>query len=165
MLIVETENFTLNSYDSFKPHHSRENGGHVVLKPKQSYVNRYDMPLALGDELMRFSMLAGEAMVLGLRELGLDIVRLNYQDNGNWEYKKPNPKPIFHWHIYGRTAHERHPTNDARFQAFPEAIVLPPPDTGYYDLFEPLSEAECAAIHEKCLLLAASEKYRDIILR
>ena len=37
-----------------------------------------------------------------MKNRGINIERINYQDNGNWAYLK-GTKPMFHIHLYGRT--------------------------------------------------------------
>ena len=37
---------------------------------------------------MRLSMLISEAMIEGMKNRGINIERINYQDNGNWAYLK-----------------------------------------------------------------------------
>ena len=50
---------------------------------------------------MYLTMLIGEAMIIGLNNRGIDIGRINYQDNGNWGVFKPED-PFLHVHLYGR---------------------------------------------------------------
>ncbi|CAA9244846.1 MAG: hypothetical protein AVDCRST_MAG50-1905 [uncultured Acidimicrobiales bacterium] len=102
-LILETANFTVVAPD--QPHHSRENGGHIVVTPKVVFEHRYDMPLPLAAQLMHLTMAVGEALTTVLRAEGQEVVRINYQDNGNWAYKVTPPRPRLHVHLYVRTAH------------------------------------------------------------
>ena len=52
-------------------------------------------------ELMRLLIIVGEAMTIVLTKNGIDIGRINYQDNGNWGvFKKEGPYK--HFHLYGR---------------------------------------------------------------
>jgi hypothetical protein len=157
-LILETQDFIVESHD--KTHHSRENGGHLKVKPKLPFVHRQEMPLDLAAGLMHLTMIAGEAATNVLRNQGLDIVRINYQDNGNWAYKPEiNKTNHLHVHLYIRTSAEKHPDNDPRFQPFPDALVFPPPDTNYYDHFVPLNEADCSEIKNEILRLLQTDKY------
>jgi len=157
--ILETTRFTVVAPD--RPHHSRENGGHVVLTPKQVFEHRYEMPLPLAAELMHLTMAVGEALTTVLRAEGLDVVRINYQDNGNWAYKVVPARPRLHVHLYVRTTHERHPADDPRFQAFPDALVFPDRATGYYDKFEPLAAGTIEAVAEETRRLLHTDKYRS----
>lgn len=160
--ILETKNLIVKAHD--EPHHSRENGGHIVVSPKQAYVQRYDIPLDVATELMHTTMLVGEAATNVLRKTGIDVVRINYQDNGNWAYKDPEPKPGVHIHLYIRTTHECHPANDPRFQTFPDALYFPDRATGYYDQFKPLTSEVCASIKEEAIRLLATDKYEQASL-
>ena len=158
--ILETQDFTVDAPD--KPHHSRENGGHLKVMPKQRFEHRYEMPLDLASSLMHLTMVVGEAATTVLKQKGLDIVRGNYQDNGNWAYKPDrNLKPHLHVHIYFRTSHEKHHTDNPKFQAFPDALVFPDPNTDYYDQFQPLTQEDCNEIKTEILRLLETEKYRD----
>lgn len=159
-VILETDTFMVQAHQ--QPHHSRENGGHIVIAPKQQFAHRYEMPLDLAASLMHLTMIVGEAATIALRSRGLDVVRINYQDNGNWAYKVPVTKPKLHVHLYIRTSHEVHPAQDPRFQPFPDALVFPDRATGYYDSFLALNEADCNAIRAEYVMLAASPKYREL---
>lgn len=162
-LILETQRFTVTVHD--KPHHSRENGGHIKVSPKGNYANRHEMPLEEAASLMHLTMIVGEAATTVLRQKGIDVIRINYQDNGNWAYLPQNPTPLhLHIHLYIRTSHERHPQNDPRFQAFPEALVFPPRDSGYYDSFVPLTEDDCIDIKKKIEHLLQTDKYKTVKL-
>jgi diadenosine tetraphosphate (Ap4A) HIT family hydrolase len=163
-LILETEDFIVESHD--KTHHSRENGGHLKVKPKQPFNHRQEMPLDLASGLMHLTMVAGEAATNVLRGKGLDIVRINYQDNGNWAYKPEiNKTNHLHIHLYIRTSHEEHPDNDPKFQPFPDALVFPPPTTNYYDHFQPLTVVDCHDIGDEINRLLTTEKYHNVAFR
>lgn len=159
--ILTTRDFVVEAHDM--PHHSRENGGHVVIRPKQKYEHRYEMPLNKAASLIHLTMIVGEAVTNALRERGIDVVRINYQDNGNWAYK-PNSKtlPQLHIHLYVRTRNEKHPDGDSRFQAFPEALVFPPRESGYYDKFKPLNKEERLTIRKEFERLLVTDKYKNI---
>lgn len=159
-IIFETENMTVKAHD--KPHHSRENGGHIVVAPKLKYEQRYDIPLDIATEMMHVTMVTGEAATNVLRQVGIDVVRINYQDNGNWAYKEPQYPPSIHQHLYIRTNGEKHPMNDPRFAAFPDALCFPDPGTGYYDSFQPLTIEDCAAIKQEVERLLTSNKYAEV---
>ncbi len=157
-MIYETEDFTVVAADH--PHHSRENGGHIIILPKQHYSDHFDLPLDIATDFMHLSMLVGEAATIALRKRGLNVVRINYQEMGNWAYKPEwNSKPNVHLHMLIRTTHEKHPDNDPRFQAFPEALTLPPMGD-YYAKFKPLTEEDCEAIRAEIDTLA-SGKYKS----
>ncbi len=122
------------------------------------------MSTDLATKLMYLTMIAGEAVTKVMKEAGLKVVRINYQDNGNWAYKEPKKEPHLHVHLYVRTTGEQHPDNDSRFQAFPDALVFPDRGTGYYEKFQPLTDEDCQAINSEMVSLARREKYRDLEL-
>ena len=157
--IFKTEDLIVEA--PLKPHHSRSNGGHIIIFPVIEVEQRYELPLDVAQKLMHLSMIVGEAATNIMRKNGLDVIRGNYQDNGNWAYK-PDAEwpPQVHLHIYLRTSDERHPDNDPRFQAFPDAIAIPSKGDDYYDKFEPLTEQDCNEIHDEIIRLLATEKYR-----
>jgi diadenosine tetraphosphate (Ap4A) HIT family hydrolase len=64
--IYETKNFIVEAVA--KPHISREEGGHLKIKPKQYYENRWDLPIEEAKEVMLLSMLMGEAMKLAMNK-------------------------------------------------------------------------------------------------
>lgn len=162
--IFETEDFLVDAPD--RPHHSRENGGHVKIMPKKRFEHRYEMPVDLANSLMNLTMIVGEATTNVLRQAGLEVVRINYQDNGNWAYKAELSKqPHLHIHLYVRTSHEVHPDGNSKFQAFPDALVFPPPDTDYYDHFVPLTDKECNNIKNEVIRLSKTEKYRSSMIK
>ena len=162
-IILITEHFTVEAPD--RPIHSRENGGHIEVSPKERYTHRYEMPLEQASSLMDLTMVVGEAATNVLRQAGIDIVRGNYQENGNWAYKPGSVwKPHLHIHIFFRSTHEKHPDDDPRFQAFPEAMAAPPLETGYYNNFKPLTVEDCAKIKVEIERLLATDKYRPIKL-
>ncbi len=81
-LIYSTENFIVEAPD--KPHIARTDGGHINIYPKIKLVDRTQLSPKLATELMRLTIVAGEAMTTVLNKRGIDIGRINYQDNGNW---------------------------------------------------------------------------------
>ncbi len=81
VLIFETENFIIKSFD--KPHVDRDEGGHIIIYPKERFINRQELSSKQAIELMRLTIVVGEAMTKVMNEHGVDIGRINYQDNGN----------------------------------------------------------------------------------
>lgn len=148
--IWETENFVF--YAPTHAHIPREDGGHLCVTSREKYfASRADFTPKEATEVMRLTMLAGEAMVAGMKERGVEIGRINYQENGNWALLKKT-RPYFHIHLYGRTV-------DAKSQMWGEALVFPDPDTDFYDGFAPMNEEDCAAIRRKLEELEQTEKY------
>lgn len=87
---------------------------------------------------MRLSMIVGEALEIAMNNRGVKVVKVNYQDMGNWSYKE-GAKPYLHYHIFGRVL-------GAPNQPFPESVYLPDRATGFYDKFTPLNEDDVAEI-------------------
>lgn len=148
--IYETDNFIV--FVPKRPHISREEGGHLVIKPKVHYVSRIDLPISLAKEAMMLTMLIGEAMTKGLKRTGIEIGRLNIQDNGNWAYLR-GEEFSFHIHIYGRVL-------ESKIQKYGEALYFPDPKTDFYDNFKPLNENDIIEIQKEISLLKDTEKYK-----
>ncbi len=142
-LIYETENFIVEAAD--KPHVTRTDGGHIRILPKKEVVDRTELSPEKAKELMRLTMIVGEAMAQGLNNRGVNIGRINYQDMGNWT-------PTFHIQIYGRA-------KDAKIQKFGDAVQLPQRDTGFYDNFEPLNVGDIAEIRKLIEEISKRDKY------
>ena len=98
-------------------------------------------------------MVVGEAMEKGMNQRGVKIVKINYQDMGNWAFKTGD-KPFLHVHVFGRTF-------DAKHQIFPESVQLPARESGFYDGFEPLDEADIVEIQKQIKVVLQQDKYQD----
>jgi hypothetical protein len=71
-IIYETKNFKVCIPN--KPHVSREDGGHIRIKPIiNEYESRLDLPINEAIEVMRLTMLVSEAMINGMKKKGIDI--------------------------------------------------------------------------------------------
>jgi diadenosine tetraphosphate (Ap4A) HIT family hydrolase len=92
-IIYESPNFILESHET--PEIDRMEGGHMKISPKTPVEDRTCLTPHQAIELMRLSIASGEALKEAMAEIGIDIGRINYQDNGNW-------KPSLHVHLYGR---------------------------------------------------------------
>lgn len=149
--IFQTKNFIVEAFD--QPHISRLDGGHIKIYPKVPVVDRTELSPELAIELMRLTMVAGEAMTMALNQRGIDIGRINYQDNGNWSVFSPGG-PHLHIHLYGRA-------KSAKVQKYGDACHFPQRDTGFYDGFEPLNEGDVLAIKVEMEKIFATEKYQD----
>lgn len=148
-LIYRTENFLVDAVD--KPIITRMDGGHLIINPVVRISDRTKLAPRLAIEFIRLSMIVGEAMQTALNKQGIDVGRINYQDNGNWAVFAPQG-PHFHLHLYGRA-------QSAKIQKYGEATHLPLPQTGFYEGLEPLNEEDINAIREEIEKLNASEKY------
>lgn len=150
-LLYATDNFI--ACVPYKTHISREDGGHIWIRAKEKYfASRLDLNPTEAIEVMRLSMLISEAMIKGMKTRGIDIERINYQDNGNWAYLK-GTKPVFHIHLYGRT-------RDSKVQTWGEALKFPNPDTTFYDNFEPFNDEDIEEIKKQINILEKEEKYK-----
>ena len=149
--IIQTSNFTVEAVE--KPHVSRNEGGHVVIAPRVRVTDRTKLSPELAIELQRLTMVVGEALMLVMNRHGVDIGRINYQDNGNWGVFRPEG-PALHLHLYGRA-------KSAKVQKYGEALHLPKPETGFYDSFESLNDEDIKELGDEIQDLFKKEKYQD----
>lgn len=149
-LIYQTQNFVVDAEQ--KPLVTRKDGGHISISPKTKVNNRSLLTPQLATELMYLTMLVGEAMTIGLNNQGIDIGRINYQDNGNWGVFRPEG-PYLHVHLYGRA-------KSAKINRYGEALKSPFRETGFYDGFEPLNMEDVTEIQGQIALLLKEEKYQ-----
>jgi diadenosine tetraphosphate (Ap4A) HIT family hydrolase len=148
-LVYEAKNFIIKVPSH--PHVDREDGGHLIVEPRVYAKDRTQLAPDVAIELMKLTMVAGEAMDVVLNEAGIDLVRINYQDNGNWGFHNPNG-PCLHVHLYGRA-------KSSKLQKHGEALVLPSSDNDYYKGLRPLTEEDAAALKSKIETLMNSDKY------
>lgn len=162
-IILETPRFIYASHD--QPHHHRENGGHSKISPKDHYTSLDDMPEQLLIPMMRLVRLAGQAVITVMRKKDIPVVRINYQENGNWGYfPQVNRPPHVHIHLYVRSENEKHPNNDPRFRPFPQALFFPfiEEDPDYYASFKPYTEEDCWDIRAELDRLLNLRLYADL---
>jgi diadenosine tetraphosphate (Ap4A) HIT family hydrolase len=150
-LIFESENFIVEAAD--RPHVDRLDGGHIRILPKARARDRTQLSPDLAKELMKLTMIVGEAMEMALNRRGIDIGRINYQDNGNWGVFKPEG-PYLHLHLYGRA-------RSAKIQKFGDGLLLPHRDTGFFDAFQPLNDDDIVEIKAEIERIASTKKYRE----
>ncbi|MCA9459286.1 MAG: HIT domain-containing protein [Nanoarchaeota archaeon] len=139
-LIFETENFILESHE--RPEISREEGGHIKISPKKKISDRSELNPKEAIEFMRLSIVSGIAMKKAMRKNGIQIDRINYQDNGNW-------KANFHLHLYGRAV-------GAKMQKLGEPII-----PGHKKEYQSLNEKEILDIKTEIEILFSLEKYSN----
>lgn len=149
-VIYETENFSVCAYG--RPFVSREEGGHIVIAAKHAVSDRTKLTAQQAKEYMRLSMMTGEAMETAMNRQGVPVVKINYADYGNWAFKKKHPSPHLHMHIFGRAS-------DAKTQVFPEAVLLPARESGFYDSFQPLTPDDIKEIRKEISKLEHSDRY------
>ncbi|MFA6493065.1 MAG: HIT domain-containing protein [Patescibacteria group bacterium] len=151
MIINETENFIVEAHE--KPFVSRTDGGHIRIRIKdESVTDRTKLDPKTAKELMRLTMIVGEAMEKAMKNRGIPVVKINYQDMGNWAYKR-GEKPFLHIHVFGRAE------NSVK-QPFPESVYLPDRSTGFYEGFEPLNDEDVTEIKEEINKVGKQEKYK-----
>lgn len=144
-VLFTSENFIVSIPE--KPHVDRLDGGHIKIEPKVPIENRTQLSPELAKELMKLTMIVGEAMDIGLNRRGIDVGRINYQDNGNW-------RPQMHIHLYGRA-------KSAKKQLWGEALYLPKPPKGFYEGLEPLNTDDAKEIQKEINRLLFTEKYKN----
>ena len=148
MLIFESQNFEVITPEH--PHVSRGDGGHLIINPKVAVEDRTKLPRDKAAELMKLTMVAGEAMKTVLTQGGIEIGRINYQDNGNWRHE-------LHVHLYGRAL-------GAVIQTYGHPLSFPPTPEAFkvqMGNLEPLNKDDIAALKAEIIRLLATDKYRD----
>lgn len=149
----ETKNFYVETSTEKPPHVSREDGGHIVIRPKKKVSDRTKLDKKKAIELMKLTMVAGEAFQTAMKKQGVDVGRLNYQDNGNWSVFKPGGPPL-HIHIYGRA-------KSAKIQKYGDALYFPQRSTGFYKKNKPLTPEDTAEIQKQIKIVLNKKKYKD----
>ncbi|MFA6601669.1 MAG: hypothetical protein WCT02_02300 [Candidatus Paceibacterota bacterium] len=148
--IYETKNFIVESRE--QPFLPRTDGGHIRVGVKdKSISDRTKLEPLVAIELMRLSMIVGEAFQIAMINRGIPIVKINYQDMGNWAVKTGD-KPYLHYHIFGRAS-------NAIKQPWPESMYLPDRGTGFYNGFEPLNVEDITEIQKQIAVVEAEKKY------
>ena len=150
--IFETANFIIESHE--KPFVTRTDGGHIRIAVKdKSIEDRTKLSPKGAIELMRLTIVVGEALQKVMNDQGIPVVKVNYQDMGNWSYKE-GKKPYLHVHVFGRAS------NSIK-QPFPESVYLPDRSSGFYDGFEPLNKNDCALLRETINNLLNEDRYSN----
>lgn len=150
-ILFETDNFVVHIPQ--EPFIDRAEGGHLIIHCRLPLRDRTLLTREQALEYMKVSMVAGEALVAGMAQRGVEVGIVNYQDMGNWGVFKPEG-PRLHMHIFGRA-------KTATIQAYGSAVQLPFRDTGFYDSFKPLDADDIAAIQAHTKALLVSEKYQS----
>ncbi len=149
-IITETSNFIVESHE--QPFIPRTDGGHIRIRIKdKSISDRTKLDPKTAIELMRLTMIVGEAFEIAMNNRGIPVLKINYQDMGNWAFKTGD-KPFLHVHVFGRA------TNAVK-QIWPESVYLPDRKTGFYDGFEPLNAEDIIEIQKQIKIVESQEKY------
>lgn len=138
--LFESEDFIV--YVPQTPHIDRADGGHVIISPKEQVTSRIELDWKRAQELMKLTIIVGKAMFTVLPKRGIDLGRINYQENGNWN-------PQLHQHLYGRA-------HGAMKQHYGNSLHFPKPETGFYDENHPLNEEDCALLSAEINRLVAA---------
>lgn len=146
MRIYESRHFNILTPEL--PHVSRGDGGHLIINPKVVVDDRTHLDGERAIELMKLTMVAGAAMKTVLTQRGIEIGRINYQDNGNWRHE-------LHVHLYGRA-------RGATLQTYGHFLKLPPTVQAFKveSPLQPLTADDVAAIKVEIERLLATEKYQ-----
>ena len=108
-----------------RPSINRKKGGHLILFPHRHVVKRSELKPKEAIALMRASMIIEQTMYDVLPSLGIDLVNINIQDNGNLNIDEPYEKRHLHIHFYGRV-------RDNINYSHREFLSLPPRNSKYY---------------------------------
>ena len=147
-LVLESRYFTISAPE--RPHVSRRDGGPLIINPRKTVEDRTQLDREQAIELVKLTMIAGEAMKTVLSRKGIDIGRINYQDNGNWRHE-------LHVHLYGRA-------RGSTIQKWGQPLSVPPTAAAQKELdgkLEPLSTEDVAELQAEMTRLLATDKYRD----
>ena len=146
--VYATRHFDIVVLD--QPHVARRDGGHLVINPRVPVEDRTQLTAEQAIELVKLTMVAGEAMQTVLTRRGVTIGRINYQDNGNWRHE-------LHIHLYGRAF-------NATLQPYGHSLRFPATKADFLadmgDL-EPLTDADVAELQSEIQRLLATERYRS----
>ncbi len=144
-LIHETENFLIDAIK--RPHIDRDDGGHIIIYPKVRVDDRQQLSRELSIELMDLTIIVGQAMTTVMNRHGVDIGRINYQDNGNWSVLEPQGSYL-HIHLYGRA-------KSAKTQKYGHACFFPhiKENPDFYKSFKSLNPNDIKAIKAEIELL------------
>ena len=153
VMIYESENFFIEAVD--KPHVDRDDGGHIKIYPKVRLLDRQQLNPKQAIELMRLTVVVGQAMTEVMNEHGVDIGRINYQDNGNWTVFNPKGSYL-HIHLYGRA-------KSANIHKYGQACFFPhrKENPKYYKNFKPLNSEDIEEIKVQIKTLLKKEKNSD----
>ena len=149
-IIVESPNFTVETHP--QPFVSRADGGHLrIISKDRSISESTDLNAELAIELMFLRMIAAEALRRALVKAGIPVVKINWEELGNWAWKRGDNN-FLHIHIFGRAENAKH-------QIFPEAVQLPDRSSGFYDEFEALTDEDVEAIRTEIMDLLNEAPY------
>jgi len=138
--IYESQNFIVESHE--KPEIDRLEGGHIKISPKKDYSDRTELSPQEAIELMRLTIICGKAMKIAMRKQGVNIGRINYQENGNW-------KPHLHIHLYCRAI-------DAKIQKYGDPLT-----PGHKEGFMSLNKEDIKLVRNEIETLLESNEFSN----
>lgn len=135
----------------------RDDGGHIEIHPKIKVCNRQDLSPEQSIELARLTSVVGQALDTVMNEKGVDIGRINYQDNGNWDVFSKNG-PHLHIHIFGRA-------KSAKWNVYGKALYFPRVEEKleYYKNFKPLNADDILSIRKEINRLFTCDEYKNSV--
>lgn len=154
--IYQTKHFIVTSLDN--PWVDYEDWWHVIIKIKDEFKNEISDRTKLSPqqaiEFIRLSMIVWESLESTMNQMGIPVVKINYQEMWNWYVKIPWGRPFLHEHIFWRS-------KDAKKQPRPEAVYLPAKETWFYEWFRPLPESRMKLLGDKIEGIFKQDKYQD----
>lgn len=152
-LIYETKHYLVQSADY--PLVDRNDGGHITIDPKFKVSTRQELTPKQAIELMRLTIVVGAAMDKVMNQQGVNVGRINYQDNGNWSVFK-SEGPLLHYHLYGRAKSAVH-------QPYGQTLYMPHKEENpaFYEQFQALTAEDVAAMQEEIISLFRQERFTD----
>ncbi len=141
-IIFESKSFIVESHP--RPEVDRLDGGHIVINPKITIEDRQLLTPDQAKELMRLTILVGEALKRYYKSIGLELHRVNYQDNGNWRSEQ-------HYHLYGRA-------KTAKYQKAGDPII-----SGHKDEYQILNDEDIAGLQKEIKQLLTQPNYSDAL--
>ena len=145
-LIFQTQNFLIESHT--QPEVGRKDGGHIVITPITKVTDRTELSAELLTEMALITAITGKAMKEGMKDQGIELGRINYQDNGNW-------KPELHIHLYGRAL-------DAPYHTYGHPIRAARTLAEKENFHEPLNESDIEVIRKYMLIHAKDPGFEKI---
>ena len=152
-MIYASENFNVEAVE--KPHVDRNDGGHIKISPKIRILDRQQLSSKQAIELIRLTIVVGQAMTKIMNEHGVDIGRINYQDNGNWSVLNPEGAYL-HIHLYGRA-------KSAKIHKYGQACFFPyiKENPEFYKNFKPLNRNDVKDIKIEIKRLFKGKKFSN----
>ena len=104
---------------------------------------------------MKHSMVTCEVLTNVMKNQGVDIGIVYYQEMGNWSELKPEGVRM-HLHIFCRA-------KTATKQKYGDAVSLPHKESGFYDDFKILNENDIKEMHAEIERLLKTENYKNFM--